>query len=324
MAEGHPLRPRARTAAFVVTVALAAGVTFAVTATSGAAGQPTDPTAPVDTTAPPAPDPTAAPPADTTAPPADTSAPPPSDTSAPPADTTVPPPPPPPAPPPPPTGLQPTDSPPIRVPSPLEPVSPGDEGDFVLNLQRRLSELGYWVGEPDAKYSALTTQAVMAFQKYSVMERTGKADQATIDALAIATRPVARTTEGDIAEVDKKRQLVFLVRGGKVLWAFNTSTGSGVHYTETGRDGQPVSGVASTPDGNFAINRAISSGWHLSDLGQLWRPRYFNGGIAFHGATSIPARPASHGCVRLTVQAMDFMWDQDLLPMDMPVTVYSD
>lgn len=310
MAEGNILRPRAGRAAFFISVALVAGATFTITATRDAAGQPTDPTAPVDTTAPPA-ETTVAPPADTSAPPPDTSAPPP-------PDTTVPPPPPTP------TGLQPTDGPPIRVPSPLEPVSPGDEGDFVLNLQRRLTELGYWLGEPDGKYSSVTSQAVMAFQKYSVMERTGKADQATIDALAIATRPLARTTEGDLAEVDKKRQLVFIVRGGQVMWAFNTSTGSGVRYTETGRDGLPVSGTASTPNGNYSINRAISSGWHLSDLGQLWRPRYFNGGIAFHGATSIPAHPASHGCIRLTVQAMDLMWDQDLLPMDSPVTVYSD
>ena len=186
-----------------------------------------------------------------------------------PPDTTVPAPPPPP---PTPTGLQPTDGPPIRVPSPLEPVSQGDEGDFVLNLQRRLIELGYWVGEPDAKYSSLTTQAVMAFQKYNSMERTGKADQATVDALSLATRPVARTTEGDIAEVDKKRQIVFLVRGGKVEWVFNTATGTGRSYTETGTSGKQVSGVASTPDGNFAINREIASGWRISELGQLWRP----------------------------------------------------
>ncbi len=306
MAEGHFLRPRARLIASVLVVALSGAATVVATNSAGAASQPTDPTAPVDTTAPPAPpDTTPAPPADTTAPP--------------PPDTTAPPPPPPT-----PTGLQPTDGPPIRVPSPLEPVSQGDEGDFVLNLQRRLVELGYWVGEPDAKYSGLTTQAVMAFQKYNAMERTGKADQATVDALAVATRPVARTTEGAIAEVDKKRQIVFIVRGGRVEWVFNTATGTGRAYTETGTSGKPVSGVASTPDGNFAINREIASGWRISELGQLWRPKYFNGGIAFHGAHSVPANPASHGCVRLTVPAMDFVWDNDLLPKGMAVWVYSD
>lgn len=220
--------------------------------------------------------------------------------------------------------LRPFDAPPIRVPPPLEAVSPGDEGDLVANLQRRLTELGYWAGPIDGQYSSLTAQAVMAFQKVTEMERSGRADQPTVDALAVAARPSARTLDGDMTEVDKRRQVIFVVRGGTVEWVFNTSTGSGKRYTEIGTSGKPVSGVASTPDGRFAVNREIASGWRISELGQLWRPKYFNGGIAFHGATSVPSYPASHGCVRLTVKAMDFMWDQDYLPKSMGVWVYSD
>ncbi len=223
-----------------------------------------------------------------------------------------------------PTGLRVVDGPPLRVPSPLEVAKPGAEGEAVANLQRRLTELGYWLGPVDGKYSALTVQAVMAFQKYSDLERTGRADLATIDALAAAVRPVARTTEGSIAEVDKRRQVVLLVRDGRVEWVFNTSTGSGKRYTETGTSGKEVSGTAVTPDGRFTINREIAQGWRESELGLLWRPKYFNGGIAFHGAPNVPAYPASHGCVRLTVKAMDFMWEQNYLPQGLPVWVYSD
>ena len=40
-------------------------------------------------------------------------------------------------------------------------------------------------------------------------------------------------------------------------------------------------------------------GWRDAPLGMLWRPKYFNGGIAVHGAPSVPPYPASHGCVRM-------------------------
>ena len=39
-----------------------------------------------------------------------------------------------------------------------------------------------------------------------------------------------------------------------------------------------------------------------------------------NGMTSVPAYPASHGCVRITVPAMDRMWSS--LWVGMPVAVY--
>ena len=41
-------------------------------------------------------------------------------------------------------------------------------------------------------------------------------------------------------------------------------------------------------------------------LGVLYRPAYFNNsGYAIHGEPEVPSFPASHGCVRITVPAMD-------------------
>jgi lipoprotein-anchoring transpeptidase ErfK/SrfK len=54
----------------------------------------------------------------------------------------------------------------------------------------------------------------------------------------------------------------------------------------------------------------------------LYRPKYFHGGVAVHGYTSVPATPASHGCVRVTYAAMDHLWAADLLPIGTPVQVY--
>ena len=44
--------------------------------------------------------------------------------------------------------------------------------------------------------------------------------------------------------------------------------------------------------------------------------------MTIHGYTSVPAYPASHGCVRVTYPAMDFIWDKGLTPIGTPVWVY--
>ena len=83
-----------------------------------------------------------------------------------------------------------------------------------------------------------------------------------------------------------------------------------------------MNGDAVTYTGQYSISYDRPDGWRVSDLGQLWRPKYFNSGIAFHGALSVPGYPASHGCVRLSVSAMNFMWDADLMPRGRSVWVH--
>jgi hypothetical protein len=156
----------------------------------------------------------------------------------------------------------------------------------------------------DGNYGSVTAQAVMAFQKFAGLSRDGIAGPATLAALD--TSPPAGPLEGgDHIEVDLERQLMFIVRGG-TSYVFNTSTGT--------------SGWR-TPPGRFEITRAID-GIRRAPLGDLYRPRYFNGGIALHGSPSIPAYPASHGCTRLHNAAVDFIWANDLAPVGTPVWVY--
>jgi L,D-transpeptidase catalytic domain len=64
-----------------------------------------------------------------------------------------------------------------------------------------------------------------------------------------------------------------------------------------------------TPTGAFSIYRRID-GWRQSPLGLLWRPNYFYRGYALHGSTSVPTYAASHGCVRVTVPAMNRVWSK--------------
>ena len=44
--------------------------------------------------------------------------------------------------------------------------------------------------------------------------------------------------------------------------------------------------------------------------------------IAVHGYHSVPPYPASHGCVRVTEAAMDWIWANDVMPMGSTVWVH--
>lgn len=191
--------------------------------------------------------------------------------------------------------------------------------------QRTLLELGFWLKAADGRFEDTTRQAVMAFQKYYRLEPNGSITPGTAYLLETLTEPAtALTTEGTLAEVDKSRQLLFLVVDGKTVAILNASTGDDREYEEPDANspGVIIRGVALTPEGSFTIDRERPDGWWIGDLGQIYRPKYFIGGVAIHGSTSVPAYPASHGCVRVSVSAMDMIWEQDLLPRGTTVVVH--
>ena len=60
-----------------------------------------------------------------------------------------------------------------------------------------------------------------------------------------------------------------------------------------------------TGTGYYKVYR-YDSGWHTSTLGRLYNAEYFVGGYAIHGALSVPAEPASHGCIRIPMYAAEW------------------
>jgi peptidoglycan hydrolase-like protein with peptidoglycan-binding domain len=221
-------------------------------------------------------------------------------------------------------GVHPTAQPAPPLPAPLAPTTGKSPADQVLALQHRLEDLGFWVGQLDGKYAWTTNQAVMAFQKYNGLKPNGNADAATVARLNTAEfRAVGQGYDGDLTEVDKGLQLLFVIRGGRTVWTLNVSTGSGKDYTEVNqKDGGTITGHAITPEGTFKVYRIFSDGWEKGQLGELYRPRYFSGGVAIHGLTQVPSYPASHGCVRVSIPAMDWIWANDIIPMKSVVWVH--
>jgi hypothetical protein len=162
------------------------------------------------------------------------------------------------------------------------------ENDYryvVRGLQLRLSMLGYLdrsdvTGSPDY----LTEQALLAFQGWEGLDRTGTVTGQTQVALFAAPhpRPAARRP-GKRIEIHRDRGVLLMIDGGEVVRAVHTSTGAG--------------GV--TPVGSFRVRVKALMSWSVPF--EVWMPyaAYFTGGIATHQSPDVPSYPASHGCVRL-------------------------
>jgi peptidoglycan hydrolase-like protein with peptidoglycan-binding domain len=212
----------------------------------------------------------------------------------------------------------------VAVDPPLGAIGTNSGGE-TSRVQQRLLELGFWIAGVDGSYGLTTRQAVMGFQKYMGFDATGSVDQQTAEAMSnMELRPHARANSGTLVEIDKGKQLLFFVIDGRTGYILNTSTGNGEEYTEPDQNtpGETISGVSLTPSGLHDVNRQREEGWWEGDLGEIYRPKYFVGGVAVHGSNSIPNYPASHGCVRVSVPAMDWIWDAGIMPLDTPVWVH--
>jgi lipoprotein-anchoring transpeptidase ErfK/SrfK len=203
--------------------------------------------------------------------------------------------------------LQPRSDPPqaVEAEKGYPTLTKGSAGPLVSWLERRLATLSYRPGAVDGAYDGNTADAVVAFQKVQGFNRSGAATDATVRTLVTAQRPRARKAAGGKrVEVDLTRQVLFLVENGSVTATIPVSTG---------REG------LRTPTGTYSVERKLPY-WRESALGLLYKPAYFHGGYAIHGAPSVPVYPASHGCVRVAVTTMD--WLYPLLPVGTRVDTY--
>jgi len=182
-------------------------------------------------------------------------------------------------------------------------LSEGDTGKSVRRLKKLLLKTGYWIPSVSSTYTPTTAQAVLALQKSLGFTRDSKVGKEEWLALFQGRLPKASKAKGRVFEVDLSRQIMMRTWNGRVKYVFNVSTGSNKIYYQDG-----VAHRAVTPTGTFRIMRKID-GMRHAPLGTLYRPQYFRSdGYAIHGSPSIPAYPASHGCVRVSNSAIDWLW----------------
>jgi hypothetical protein len=155
----------------------------------------------------------------------------------------------------------------------------------VRGVQLRLWTLGYL--DRSAVTGTLdyaTEQALLAFQGWGDLSRTGTVTGETQVALFRASRPEPFTHRpGTRVEIHRDRGVLLLVEDNEVRRAVHTSTGV----------------FGRTPAGTFHVYRKELLSW--SQPFKVWMPyaSYFVGGIAMHEYPYVPAYSASHGCVRL-------------------------
>jgi peptidoglycan hydrolase-like protein with peptidoglycan-binding domain len=207
--------------------------------------------------------------------------------------------------------------------SDVQVLEAGDKGKEVKRLQRRLASGPFDPGPADGEYGGKTVQAVWALEKLAgvpVDGNWGPLDEYALERLESgAVGGPEKKHKKRWVEVDLSQQLMKVYDPGssEPFLVSHASSGSGIAWSNEGHSGNSI-----TPTGDFVISRRIA-GWRESslDIGRLYNPLYFNGGIAFHGALSVPLYPASHGCIRLPMHIAEYLPGE--LPNGTPVHVLS-
>lgn len=185
----------------------------------------------------------------------------------------------------------------------------------IREAEQRLSELGYWTGPIDGVLDAGSSHALVAFRKVEGRTRTGRLTLKELEALRSATRPQPLEAGPFHVEIDLVSQVLFVVDdSGTVSKILPVSTGNNKEFETS-----DATLTAVTPRGRFKVSRKIP-GWRKSELGLMYYPGYIVGGIAIHGSKSVPAYPASHGCIRIPMHAAKEF--SDITPIGTPVIVH--
>jgi len=181
--------------------------------------------------------------------------------------------------------------------------------------EQRLAEMGYWTGRVDGRWDEASRHALIAFQKVERLKPTGQLTRAHFEILLAANHPSPLETGEAHIEVDLIRQVLFVVDGeGVVTQILPVSTGNGKEFRSQGWERDAI-----THPGRYQVRQKLA-GWKKSPLGELFYPVYFMYGTAIHGHLSVPAKPASHGCVRIPMFAAKQFYK--MIPVGMPVIVH--
>jgi peptidoglycan hydrolase-like protein with peptidoglycan-binding domain len=166
----------------------------------------------------------------------------------------------------------------------------------VKAVQRQLTTLGYYAAAVDGERGPALRSAVMAFQKVQGIGADGVVGKGTLAALKAPRTPKLKASSpADRVEVDLTKQVLYVVKNGAIARILPVSSGNGSTYLQ--KNGHKAKALS--PVGWYTIQRRIL-GAHVADLGTLYDPQYFYRGWAIHGSNSVPAYPASHGCIRVT------------------------
>ncbi len=181
----------------------------------------------------------------------------------------------------------------------------GSKGADVKALQQRLSALKYYPGPIDGQYGGDTQAAIWAFQEINHVPVSGVVDAATKRALVKPKSYVSPSYKGKRAtriEVSQALEVLVYYLNNKIWFISHVSSGGGYLYN----CGTRGCSRATTPNGTYNTT-VYMPGWVHVPLGEMYNPVFFISTVyAVHGDTYVPKGPASHGCVRIPMDAAAF------------------
>jgi peptidoglycan hydrolase-like protein with peptidoglycan-binding domain len=159
----------------------------------------------------------------------------------------------------------------------------GSVGPLVRLLQRGLARMHYAVPR-NGVYDDGTARAVMAWRKVTGAARNYAATEDVLRGVLDGRGRfrVRYPRDGRHIEADLSRQVLALIDGRDVKRIYHTSSGAP---------------ATPTVQGKFRVYRK-SPGTNASGM---VHSSYFIRGYAIHGYASVPAYPASHGCLRVPI-----------------------
>lgn len=177
----------------------------------------------------------------------------------------------------------------------------GNKGAAVRSVQRRLAQLHYYPGPVDGKYGQDMEQAVWAFKEVQGLPMNAASNSVVTyafrRALVHPKRPWVLIKHGakNRIEINQKIEVLVLYRDNKPRVILHVSTGGNCLID------QGCGWI--TPDGNYTA-LSFDPGWVHVPLGEMYNPVFFIGtAYAIHGDIPVPWFPASHGCVRIWMDA---------------------
>lgn len=172
-------------------------------------------------------------------------------------------------------------------------------------MELRLYRNGYPVGRVDGILDQDTRRALCIWRDYSrqsVSRNLPSKQEVTL--IVSSHKPVAPRRLVTGLNISRTCQTVTLVSVSK---AQPERFVEAIYKASTGQPG------FETRKGTFKIYAQLDK-WVESDLypgAMMYRPKFFSGGQALHGSWTnalVLPYPASHGCVRMSHGAIDYLW----------------
>jgi hypothetical protein len=171
----------------------------------------------------------------------------------------------------------------------------GTSGRDVRALLAHLEARGFHTPGPSSRLSRDAQDSIMAFHKAYRRPRTW--DFQPTDWRLLLRGPAIRPRHASPPlhiEIDKPRQILLIVKNGKVHAVEHVSTGA----------------TGNTPVGRWSILRKNTSTTTWLGSAILYWTMTFHRGFAIHGFAPVPQFPASHGCTREPMWMAKWVYDQ--------------